>query len=125
MKLYVRRRELIQRLNRQHLRPNVLRDRMNPFEFYDDDEFIRRYRFSKAGVRDLCDVLRNDLQRDPRGNPLSVELQVEITLRFYATGSFEKVTGDLFGVKLVPLDRTLVFISRHVDPMILLRCDGD
>ena len=32
------------------------------------------------------------------GNPLPVELQVLLTLRFYATGSFEKVIGDLFGV---------------------------
>ena len=71
---------------------------MNPFLFYDDEDFIRRYRFSKAFVLCLCDNLRHELRKDSRGSSLTVELQIVLTLRFYATGSFEKVIGDLFGI---------------------------
>ena len=83
---------------RRSLGLRTARDRMNPFLFYDNEEFIRRFRFSKTFVLRLCDELSNELQKDSRGLSLSVELQIVLTLRFYATGSFEKVIGDLFGI---------------------------
>lgn len=92
----------------------VHKQRLNPFELYKEDEFIRRYRFSKRGVRDLCDLLRRDLQHDTRGDPLSVEIQVLLTLRFYATGSFKKVIADLFGVSESVVCVTIHRVSRAI-----------
>ena len=68
-----------------------LRDRFNPLGEYVDQEF--RLRFI-----DLVRILDNDLQHQTRrGLPLTPMQQVLIAFRFYATGAFERVIGDLFG----------------------------
>ena len=87
---YLRLLSELQRRRQRVYRQHVLRYRPNAFTFYNDEEFIQRYRFSKEGVIPLYDTLRNDLKRGNRGCPLSVELQLIATLHFYPTGSFEK-----------------------------------
>lgn len=75
---------------------HVLRDLHNPFEFYSDNEFRARFRFSKDSTIFICDMLRENLTRPTRRHyPVSVELQVLTALRFYATGTFQNVLGDL------------------------------
>ncbi|XP_064463433.1 putative nuclease HARBI1 [Ornithodoros turicata] len=55
-----------------------------------DEEFMRMYRLTKPMVRWLCDQLRSTLRPKRRTRTaLSVERQILITLRFYATGSFQ------------------------------------
>ena len=63
----LRLRQILERQRQQSYRPRVFHDRLNPFEAYEDDEFVRRYRFSKNGIHDLCELLRIDLQHDKRG----------------------------------------------------------
>ncbi|XP_064474017.1 putative nuclease HARBI1 [Ornithodoros turicata] len=55
-----------------------------------DEEFMRMYRLTKPVVRWLCDQLRSTLRAKRRTRTaLSVERQILIALRFYATGSFQ------------------------------------
>ena len=73
-----------------------LRDRFNPLEEYDDEDFRWRFRLRKDSVNDLAKILHKDLQHQTRrGPPLTPMQQVLIALRFYATGTFQRVIGDL------------------------------
>ena len=78
-----------------------LRDRFNPLEEYDDEDFRLRFHLRKDSVSNLVKILDKDLQHQTRrGLPLTPMQQVLIALRFYATGTFQRVIGDLFGVSV-------------------------
>lgn len=47
----------------------------------EDIEFLKRYRFHRAGVDFISQLLHDDLERkDKRGNPVPVQIQVRIYL---------------------------------------------
>jgi len=73
------------------LSKRYIRDWENPIEFYEDIPFKKRYRFNKGNVIDfLLPLVNNELRRnDNRGLPISPLMQLLITLRFYATSSFQ------------------------------------
>lgn len=48
---------------------------------------------------------------DYRNNPISPRLQVLIALRFYATGAFQIVLADLFGVSQKSVSRIILNVS--------------
>ena len=84
----------IQREQGRIHKPRVFRDRTQPLDYMDDDELISRYRMPKQCIVDLIDLLGNDLQRPSmRSNALPVSTQVLVALRFFATGSMQRVTG--------------------------------
>ncbi|CAK1597378.1 unnamed protein product [Parnassius mnemosyne] len=64
-------------------RPDRHRHRVNPFELSDED-FRYKYRFSKRFGEKIVGILREDLVHDPRGCPLSPEIQVVCALRNWA-----------------------------------------
>jgi hypothetical protein len=68
-----------------------VRDAQNPFEYYSEIEFKRRFRFTKECAAYYILPLVNDvLQKESRrGLPVSPMLQLLCCLRFYATGSFQ------------------------------------
>lgn len=68
-----------------------IRDWINPFEFYDNREFKRRFRFSKQSILyGILPQIENELiRKNNRGLPISPLCQLLICLRFYATGSFQ------------------------------------
>jgi len=72
------------------LAKRYIRDWENPIEFFDDIAF-KRYRFSKGAIIDILLPLVNwRLRRcSNRGLPFSPLMQLLITLRFYATSSFQ------------------------------------
>lgn len=98
----LRYRQLREYANRRNIpRIRHLRDRFNPLEEYHAEDFRMRFRLRKESVVDLVEFMETDLEHQTRrGLPLSPMQQVLIALRFYATGSFEKVIGDLFGVSV-------------------------
>lgn len=75
-----------------------LREVVNPFQLYCDEEFRRRYRFRKETVRNyILPLLQNSLQHQTKqGLPISVENQVLIALRFYATGSIQVLISLIY-----------------------------
>ena len=87
----LRYRQLRNYANRQNIRIRHLRDRFNPLEEYHNEDFRLRFRLRKDWVIYLQHQTR-------RGLPLIPMQQVLIALRFYATGTFQRVIRDLLGV---------------------------
>jgi hypothetical protein len=68
-----------------------IRDGQNPFEFYSEHEFKRRFRFSKDSIMYgiLPRIEAALVKVNNRGLPISPVMQLLICLRFYATASFQ------------------------------------
>ena len=86
---------LVERLIRKE---KVVRDRSNPFTAYSDDEFIDRFRLTKECVIQLDDIGEYLEPKQKKMLSISPLNQFLIASRFYATGCFLRVSGDLFGV---------------------------
>ncbi|KAJ8930924.1 hypothetical protein NQ314_016222 [Rhamnusium bicolor] len=86
---------VVHRLDKRYIR-----DMQDPFRFYEDNEFIKRYRFRKASVMDvLLPLVFNRLAKNNnRGLPIAPVIQLLIALIFYETGNFQLVNGDLRGI---------------------------
>lgn len=77
----------------------LLKDRSNPLNDFDDLHFLDRFRMSKENATEIIGLLQPKLSGDlVRGTPISPSLQILITLRFLACGTFHRETGDLCGV---------------------------
>ena len=68
-----------------------IRDGQDHFEYYHEEQFQMRFRFSKRVVRNtLLPLIRHSLEKiNNRGLPVPSVLQLLLTLRFYATGNFQ------------------------------------
>ncbi|XP_067132791.1 putative nuclease HARBI1 [Centruroides vittatus] len=90
-----------------------MRDRNNPMKIYSEDEFRIRYRFSKSGFVRILNRIGDEIKHlDGRGLPLTTEQQLLTALRFYATGSYQRVAGDLIGVHVSTVCRTIQNVSK-------------
>lgn len=70
----------------------VFRERDDPLRRLNDYELISRYRFDRRGIVFLSQQLFEDLEPETqRNHALSTQEQVLIALRYYATGSMQKV----------------------------------
>lgn len=79
-------------------RSKVAQDRINGLQQYGDEEFRRRFRLTKRSFLSVCDIFRDELENPTaKLDALSAEDKVLLTLRYYATGSFQTVLGDLAG----------------------------
>lgn len=78
----------------------VFRVRQNPLEHYNDNEFLTRYRFSKKTFLYVHTLVANAIKPKDlnRGLAVTSEQQLLIALRYYATGAFQIVCGDLVGI---------------------------
>uniref|UniRef100_A0A3P9K6K5 DDE Tnp4 domain-containing protein n=1 Tax=Oryzias latipes TaxID=8090 RepID=A0A3P9K6K5_ORYLA len=80
-------------------RQRVYVERAQPLEQYTTEKLYARFRFGNADIKYIADLVRPKLQRRTRrSHSLSVEQQVLIGLRFYASGTFYQVVGDNIGV---------------------------
>nr|XP_055029757.1 putative nuclease HARBI1 [Misgurnus anguillicaudatus] len=80
-------------------RQRVYVERAQPLEQYTTEELYARFRSGNADIKYIADLVRPKLQRRTRrSHSLSVEQQVLIGLRFYASGTFYQVVGDNIGV---------------------------
>ena len=78
-----------------------IRDADNPFEMR-ADKFQKRYRFYQDSVLYITSLIRGDLEKvDRRGLPIAPEIAVLLTLRFYATASFQVSLSKLFCVLIL------------------------
>jgi hypothetical protein len=106
------------------------RERLNPLEEYSESDFYRRYRFSKACVAELSDLIRGDLPVKASKNcAVPIELQLMTALRYYATGSYQIVTGDTLGLSQPTVSRIVTNVSTalslHVNEFIHLPTQQD
>ncbi|XP_041461458.1 putative nuclease HARBI1 [Lytechinus variegatus] len=94
--------------NRYH---NV--DRLLPGEMNRSD-FRKNYRLNYEEYQWLCDYIRNDEvfeRRQENGRVLSVELKVAAALRFFASGSFQNVVGDVAGISQPSQSRAVAAVT--------------
>jgi hypothetical protein len=60
-----------------------------PRQYYELEDFAQRFRFNRAEVQDLLNVLGPSLGNSTTNNhPLSALDKLLMALRFYSTGSF-------------------------------------
>ncbi|XP_049872110.1 putative nuclease HARBI1 isoform X1 [Pectinophora gossypiella] len=89
-----------------------IRDAENPFEMR-ADRFQKRYRFCQESVLFITSLLRSDLEKqDNRGLPIAPEIAVLLTLRFYATASFQIVCGDLLHISQPTASNIITKVSK-------------
>ncbi|KAJ8929556.1 hypothetical protein NQ314_017755 [Rhamnusium bicolor] len=99
---------------RDRLFKRYIRGGENPLEFYEEVEFRKRYRFSKHVVTNVILPLILDglqIEINNRGLPVSPLIKLLICLRFYATGNFQNVTGDLRKVRQATVSQTIKQVS--------------
>ncbi|KAM7290826.1 putative nuclease HARBI1 [Ixodes scapularis] len=82
-------------------RQRVFQDRLDPLEEFDEDALQQRFRFGRAGIMFLAEMLRPDLERSTRRScALSAGQQLIVTLQFHATGNFLITAGDYVHVQV-------------------------
>ena len=69
-------------------RREIIRDRSNPLNWYGDEEFRDRFRFTKPNFLFILRTLQQSIS--PQRNQ-----GILIALRFFATGHFQVTDGDL------------------------------
>ncbi|CAK1589161.1 unnamed protein product [Parnassius mnemosyne] len=91
----------------------VIRDFQNPFEYYSEVEFKQRYRFRKETVLNvLMPLISHNLEKlTKRGLPIPPVYQLLIALRFYASASFQIISGDLISVSQPTVSRIVKRVS--------------
>ena len=93
----------------------VIRDRLNPFETFDDNTFLNRFRLPKPIVLDLlgqiCDnhEMEGLYQRQTAISPMN---QLLVCLHFYGNSSFLRTNGDIFGIHKTTASRIVRKCSR-------------
>ncbi|PSN30448.1 hypothetical protein C0J52_27078 [Blattella germanica] len=86
--------------------------RNDDFENISDAKFYERYRLKKEVVRMIVQETEDRLEyTTDRNHPLTPLQQILLALRFYATGSFEIVIGDMNGVSKATVSRYVKKVS--------------
>lgn len=79
-----------------------VRRRIDPFEEFDDQEFERRFRISKTGVKEIYDQINGNETLEPKfdRSPFTISgmVKLAIALRFYAVNPFYEALADMFGI---------------------------
>lgn len=76
-----------------------MRERIDTLTYYNEYEFKDRFRLSKAKALELLEQIQDEIEEgSDRNQSLSPSLQLLIALRFLATVTFHRVTGDMVGV---------------------------
>lgn len=85
-----------------HRRKYHVRRRINPFEEFEEEEFKRRFRFSKAAVREIYNEINGSETLEPKvdRSPFTINgmTKLVIALRFYAVQPFYEALADMFGI---------------------------
>lgn len=97
----------------------TVRQRLNPMDIYDEDEFCRRFRLKKATVRYLYTLIGAELE------PLVARVnftinglsKILITLRYYATASFHMVSADFYGVSESSVCNIVPIVSEKISAL--------
>ena len=95
----------------------VFRDRENPMDTLNDEQLILHYRFDRQSIHNLSDRLELD-HSTFRSCALPGFLQLMIALRFYATGSFQSVIGEVFHVHKATVCRVIHRVSNALTRLL-------
>ncbi len=86
-------------------RQKKFRDRENPLEL-EDNVLMQKYRFPRHVIHSLIEKLKPFISRKTvRNSAIPSHLQVLVALRFFASGSFQNVTGDVVNISQSSVSR--------------------
>ena len=85
--------------NRRIARKQHFYRRSHPYEELSDEQFRGKFRMSKEVFSRFFELIKSDISipSDDRGMPTKPTIKVLIALRFYASGSFQDMSGELLG----------------------------
>ncbi|GLH11090.1 Putative nuclease HARBI1 [Gryllus bimaculatus] len=89
---------------------------MDWFSNYDDRDFVRRFRLSKASALYLLERIEADLEYSSDRNTSVLPMgQLLTTVRFYATGCSQLTMGDYMGISKSTIHRIIqrMALSTH------------
>ena len=94
------------------------------------DHFRLCYWFKEKTVKALAELLRDEIwPRSKTNNAFSAEQRLCMTLRFLATGSFQKIVGDSEGGCQATMHNHIIRVvkamSRHADQFIRFSLDEE
>ncbi|KAJ0174011.1 hypothetical protein K1T71_010157 [Dendrolimus kikuchii] len=92
-------------------RTKVYRKRADPFSL-ENEEFLKRYRFTKQTATTIIDLVRKDLQLNRKGCGTSPELQVLTALRCWGRHEVQENAGDLHGLSQATTSRICSRVAR-------------
>ena len=81
-------------------RPRTYRRHLmsDPFSHFMDNDIISRFRFNREGIHYLDDLIGDNLERQTdRNHAHTREQQIAMALRYYATGSYQRVVTQISG----------------------------
>ena len=97
---------------RARRRERVFRDRTHLIEEYNDDLVHKKFLFHRQFIFELAEEVSQDTECYVPGKGfLTPVFQVCLALRFYATGSFQSVVGELIGVDQSTACRTITRVT--------------
>ena len=109
------------RWRRAYRRERLLRDRLNPLEFYDNVEIKEYFRFERENILIIAGELHGALQHvTGRGKSLAPIQQLCVALRFFATGCMQLSLGGWINIDQSTVSRavwtvTLAILDRYPD----------
>nr|CAH7737744.1 unnamed protein product [Callosobruchus chinensis] len=107
--------EAIEILRNARRRRKRYRDRIDHFLLWNDDDFIRRFRLSKQGVRFVVNQIEAQIKsRTEWNHAVTAEQMVLVTLRYYATGNFLQTVGDFVGIDKGTASRIVCKVTRAI-----------
>lgn len=93
--------------------PRIFRDRGNPLDVLNDEEFRQRYRMTRPMFFELVNSVQFDLKYDTKRNhAVTAAQQLMVALSFFASGSFQQVIGDTVNVNKSTVCRTIARVTK-------------
>ena len=85
------------------------------YEMFDEEQFQIRYRLTKDGFREILNIIAPAISgHNERGNPIPGDIQLLLTLRYYATGTFQQACGDLCDISQPSASRVMKRVSEAI-----------
>ena len=99
-------------MRRNLRRDRIFRDRFNPLDNYDDDDLMKRFRMPRHVILEVIDLIEAEIEHPTqRSHAIPSSLQVLCALRYFATGNFQFVSGDLTGISQSSVSRIVTRVS--------------
>ena len=99
------------RLRRLLRRNRIFRDRTHPFETFDDETVFKKFRFRRQDTVTTTDIIERDITASNRTGSLTPLLQVLVTLRYFDSGAFQDICGELIGVNQLTVSSAVTRVT--------------
>ena len=94
----------------------LFRDRLNPLEVFRPEQVRRKFRFWPNQIRDILEMVRDEFEpQTARSHAVPALIKLCCALRFYASGSYLDVVGDVMGLS----ETTVCRVVRDVTAALL------